>query len=397
MIPGYPSPCVALRDSRITTELLPTAMIGRAIAAITFIAATSIAIPRSTPPIRVDVGASELVLLLRDGRVVLVDPRTGIVLGQCSLLSRDITGVPGSIAFNPNRDELFVSLVNARAKLTRIIRVDLSTLLPSEVGSIRDSIAYPLIDVGLQTGLLYLMADHQARGVVFDPRAGAERMRFAFSRDSLRDWRVYAAKISRDEGRLYLSYHGGCGPATLYGCTTGIDWVEFHDLSARLCERPASIRPNTGCLDAHGAFVPYRNGVLAAVKGSAVVVIDSAAAQSREYDVGLAPMNHFMDFAFDSVSATVYGIGPCVYQGGLTATRLVEGARPGPVVSDTGKICGGAIALSEDRSLLAILRDTWPSRVTVVDLQRKAIAQRIPVDGEVMQMLLIARSEGHRK
>jgi hypothetical protein len=150
-----------------------------------------------------------------------------------------------------------------------------------------------------------------------------------------------------------------------------------------------------GCIQAHGGFVPYGGGVIAAF-GAGIVVVDSTGFARREFDVALTPQNHFMEFAFDSIARVVYGVGSCIYAGGLTATALDSGARRAERVLDSSAdVCGGAAILSPDRAWLVLTRDhkmhdSPVGDLTIVDLNRRVISHRIPIGSDVLGMVFIA-------
>jgi hypothetical protein len=201
----------------------------------------------------------------------------------------------------------------------------------------------------------------------------------SLARDPPGDWRVYAMKVAPDERRLYLSFHGG---------STGVDWLDIGAVPARVCDRSRA-GSRVACIGTHGNFAPFRGGIVAAT-GEGVMVVDSSGARVAEYDVGLAPANHFMEFALDTLSGIAYGIGSCLYAGGLTATHLdsASGPRVAPVLRGNEQICGGTVLLSPDRRFLVVSRDRRPSdppvgELAIVNLNRGAVRRRVPISGIV--------------
>ena len=317
-----------------------------------------------------------VILVHQDGLVQSVDAQTGAIISELRLLTPQTTPQVTAAVVSKSGREDFVAITNWRAGTTRIVGVNNRDSTVREVAFVSDSITYPFLEAGPRTGLLYLVAEHQTHFVVIDPTEGKERGRYAFARNDGCEWPVFWAHISPDERRLYISYHGPC--------SSGADWIQLSD-PPRVCDRAAAEREHFACVGAHGDVVPFRGGLVVA-DGREVVVTDSQGV-STVHDLG--PLGHLMDFALDTASARVYGIGSCLYTGGLTVTDLSKFAQPSNVLAAGVSICGSLIVLSPDRSTLFVVRDAPPNSVSMIDLESGALRARITNNDLVVAVLFV--------
>jgi hypothetical protein len=208
--------------------------------------------------------------------------------------------------------------------------------------------------VGRRTGRVYVVGnrdhDHEISFTVLDPAGRSIRMRAVVDLGP-RDWYVFGAALSEDERDLYVSYHGVDA--------TGGDRFTFVDEVARRC--PGRLRPDLGCIFAHGTVVAYRGGVIATT-GSAETLVESSRRGRvlRTWSTHMA-RNHIMEFALDERADEAFAIGSCGYGGGLSDIELRTGHTrvhryPAPLPPAPGAerpgLCGERIALAGRATLL---------------------------------------------
>ena len=205
-------------------------------------------------------------------------------------------------------------------------------------------------------------------------------------------------KASPDENRVFISFHGGCSrTAAFVGCPHGVDWLEFSGNTLSRCSAHSPQRQDAACIPTHGNFAPFKSGVVAAT-GSGLVVVDSNGVPGKEIDVKLAPGNHFMEFALDTASAIAYGIGSCLYAGGLTATVLSPAVHVEDVVRNQNeRICGNVVRVTNDGRYVAISQDRKPhdrglGEITVIDVVNRSAFRRFVVPEPPVAMVLVTES-----
>jgi hypothetical protein len=337
--------------------------------------------------------AQMVCVLLPDGQVRISDLESGATVLQVSLIADTSIEYPGAMSTFAWRGEVFVSVVSERPARTRIIAVRARDGRVRSVAAV-NGLVYPYLALGTKTGRLYLTASHEDRGTVLDSQTGEEWLRFSFAHAPPGDWQVYAIGLSPNEDRLYVSFHGGC---TFGGgkpfCPHGIDWVTFDQASAKLCVSTVTRTEDSGCIVAHGDFAPFRGGVVAAT-GSAVVIVNAIGQPQRRIDVRLAPANHFMEFALDTTAGVVYGIGSCLYAGGLTEVSIFRPDTAVDVVQGSDvSVCGNLARLTDDGRYLLVNRDRKPSQpgpgeITVVEPGRRSIIRRIPIPAPAVSVAI---------
>jgi hypothetical protein len=288
------------------------------------------------------------------------------------------------LAVSIDGNEVFIATVDEKARVTTIHGLSLRNLSRRTVATVHDSVAYRLIDVGRRSGSVYLFGGLGVRVLRFDPSTGAEQGRW-MPMDSLANWWVYAAAVSADEQRVFLSYHGG---------KWGMDWLDIGTPAGQLCR---ASEPHWGCIMAHGAFALYRDHIVVATGAELLVEVDQGGREIARYPLDLAN-NHVMEFALDTVEAIAYGIGPCYYTGGLAAVAIREG-RSRPVSSArVGSVCGDRIALASDRKWIVVASRNFatpspfaPGVLTVVSATTGEIARRIALTSEAVDVLIACR------
>jgi hypothetical protein len=191
----------------------------------------------------------------------------------------------------------------------------------------RDGRMPGVIQIGPQTGLLYLFSTGRIRAI--DPGSGAMLHDWAYARAEGFDWNVYSAAVSSDEKTLYVGYHGS-DPANGVA-TSGADWfTRADDLLAR-CEAPAAAS-NRGCMNAHGHIAVTGGTVVAATGEQFLLSIDAATHAAKfAYDTGLTG-NHLMEFTVSQPRRMIWAVGSCLGAGGLTGLPLDPGVLGQPTL-----------------------------------------------------------------
>jgi hypothetical protein len=229
---------------------------------------------------------------------------------------------------------------------------------------------FRVIAVGRQSGGLYLFAN-RPRGqgaedavvAVLDADGSAKRI--ATIREAAgRDWWVFDGAVSPDEARLYVSYHGGCGPEGPNLCTSGADWIDV--AGDRLVRCSGRSIPGNGCfVRVHGGVEALDGGVLAATGAGPILEIsDEGEVAARRSRLG---GNHLMEFALDGPRERAYAVGQCYYTGGVSVLDLAS-KRARVLRRD---VCGERIAVGA--GLVAVAEQARadplgiPSRVALVD------------------------------
>lgn len=140
---------------------------------------------------------------------------------------------------------------------------------------------------------------------VIDPRTGVIQASGGVKSSGALDWIPYHILWSRDESRLYVSYHGRT--------TSGIDWFDLDRDTLVRCVR----RDNEAdaCIAGHGSMAQYENELVIAT-GSADIRITGLEGQPRGA-VKTAVGGHLMEFAVDSASGQLVVLGPCGYSNGF--------------------------------------------------------------------------------
>lgn len=263
----------------------------------------------------------------------------------------------------------------------RLAIVDAGTGQVQVMYALPDTATFRSLALGPRTGRVYLfgnagevvrppgldpLAPRQVSVLVavLDPARGQVVADWTVRPADGHDWRVYQGAVSPDEGRLYVSYHGPD--------TTGIDWFDLAPDGPHRC--PDGKRPGRGCLDGHGGFVLYQDGLLAATGTPMVLELDQTDAVRRGLDTSLTG-NHLVEFVVDEAAQRLYAVGSCGYTGGFSAISLRGGGvptpptvpgewfwitTPGPPLTlRRGGACGERLALG-DTSLLVVGKTQQP-------------------------------------
>jgi hypothetical protein len=257
------------------------------------------------------------------------------------------------MALDRSGQHVLVPVVAAQTRATQLVSLDLSTRRLDTIAITRDSVGYPFIDVGRRTGNVYLVSGFGIRVLEMTKNGDIIGQR-AFQRDSSHDWRVYAARVSADESRLYVSYHGGCSPGGPNTCTTGIDWISLEG-PTEPCQRATGTPPGQGCAFAHGQFELLNDRMIAASLNG-LAEIDPTGQRIRWRSDNLPLPGHYMNFALDTTSLEAYVAASCYAVGFGVSVVPVGTERPASMIPESTvyRICGDQIALSTDRAQIAV-------------------------------------------
>jgi hypothetical protein len=260
-----------------------------------------------------------------------------------------------------------------------VTALDPRTLAVKRRYSLPRAIAFRSLVRGPRSGRLYLAGnnrDDDALAAVLDPRSS--RLEFTTVRTGPPDWYVFATAVSRDERRLFLSYHGTR--------TTGADWLAVEGFALRRCS--VQSRPDVGCLNLHGDVAAYGGHVLATTGDGPVVELDLAGATVRRFDPRI-PGNHLIEFALDRVSRRLLVIGSCGYAGGLSLIDLRSGRAR--VLGYRHRICGERVAPASGR-VAVVAANQLPvpeggaGLVKTVDLRSGKLVHRTDVEAEPLDL-----------
>jgi hypothetical protein len=291
----------------------------------------------------------KLAVLLNDGRILVLDLETGAAL-------RDIPRPPDAVSSSFGKVVLDVKARTLYALFgsgsgTRVTAIDAGTLSDRAV-PIGDGDRDVSIDVGARTGHLYLFGETNFAVTVVDPRTGAALEHIMNPRHARYPLTVFAAGVSSDEKRLYVSYHGN-GSGIDVATRTGSTWAPC---------APSRL-PTNGCLETHGGFVALPGRVFATTGGPEVDEFDDANRLVARFDTGLGN-DHLMGIAIDPAREQLYAAGGCRGAGGLSAISIARRATPPrPRILEpagTYSICGDYLSVSPDGNTLAIASWTAP-------------------------------------
>lgn len=312
-------------------------------------------------------------------RLVVLSAADGKVRSSYELGSRERFSHGPNLVYEARTSRVLFNVVKAdreRGSIsTRTLALDLRTSALKQVAEVLDSIGYPWLDVGSRSGLLYFVASEGLRVAILDPNLNRVERRLDFSRDRWHTWTVYRARLSSDESRLYVSYHGGCSPPPpgySWSCSTGIDWIGLSDPPGRcVAQSPAGF----GCLSTHGDFALLGPNILAASRDGLALIASSSGKESRW--IGSRSPGHVMNFAIDSASGRVYWVADCLYGAGVSVASLQDSTSVASFGRDsTTATCGSFPTLSADGRVLVAVN----SRVglDVFDALSGALLSRLP-------------------
>jgi len=150
------------------------------------------------------------------------------------------------------------------------------------------------------------------------------------------DWTILNAVENAEQSVVYVSFHN----QGAYSYNT-----------ARQSLTPLC-RADT-CLPAHGQIALWNGGLLVATGSRYVDFITTVGVVERQFDTHLE-RNHLMSFAVDVRHSTLYAVGSCLYEPGLSRIDLVTGtltvlAREGGLDAPCGEtisVVGRVLALT---------------------------------------------------
>lgn len=338
---------------------------------------------------REQLGGDRAFALLANGRLIRIDLATARVLRSRVVSPRPARIVEGrSLALNRSRTRLYV-LAGRVDGPQEIVTVEAATLIVRRRSPLPDDLVFRSILVGPQSGNLYLFAntlptDAGSAAVVVVVRAadGLIRTRQELRPADGRNWFVFDAAIDRDERRTYVSYHGGCIPATLPRCTTGADAFYVGASFSRCSSEPTQ---NAGCLTrAHGQIHEYGDGAIAA-SGGPLIQFDGDGREVRRLETRL-PRNHTMTFTITANRRAAVSINPCPSSGlsviDLNSGRAAVRARP---------ICGTKVAAAKSGRLLVAKSSftvpQWTPGQLLIDDPKRMHVQVISTASEATDVL----------
>jgi hypothetical protein len=337
---------------------------------------------------------SAVFAVLADRTLVQVSPTSRKLTVRRSLGPRSpLAGFGRFLALSGDSRQLFVLTPSAPGKGQEVRILDRVSLRLIKRVPLEGRAVFRVIAVGSRTGLLYLFGNRPVgRGAedavvaLLDAEVG--KLRTTIVRHAAgHDWWIFDGAVSPDESRLYVSYHGGCGPKGPELCTSGADWITVAGVRLVRCARRSI--PGNGCLvRVHGGVEAVDGGALGASgEGPIFEISDSgsvvAAQQTR------LPGNHLMEFALDGRRERVYAVGQCYYTGGVSVLDL--SSQRTRVLSH--EVCGERIAIGGQ--LVAVAEQARadplgvPSRIALVDAATGSTSY-VTVPIETLDLLVVS-------
>lgn len=339
--------------------------------------------------------------------------------GRYLALSKDgktlLALVPGSGSNLPDRITVF-DLTSSQLKASYSLTADKAD--PSRTGPAAASALSILYDgyhslaIGPKTGRLYLFGNRKGEVIVtvLDPNTGSELANWVARKRDLHNWLVYQGAVSEGEQQLYISYHGDD--------TSGID--RFTIKADGSLEGCAQLRPDWGCLGAHGGFVIYGNKLLVTYGYPVIVTEALDGSIPSGYNTGLTN-SHVTEFVVDQKTEKLYAINTCLApdagRGGFSTVDLKSGAMPNLAKTPGGQewgdklvppqvlitpgasetvLCGERLALGAN-GLVAVAKVTVPpylvqtnsgGAVLLVNGANGQITQTIPTNSVPLDVLV---------
>lgn len=298
--------------------------------------------------------------LLADGRLIAVNLERGTIVAEHDLSPRTVINTTRHlIGRTKNGKKLFVLLPGPQG---RVIAVDTTTGRISTIFESNDR-AFRSLAVGPTTGRIYLFGNDGPTILisVLDPE-GKPLSTWKMIKPEGFDWAVYQGATSVDERRLFVSYHGAARPNVGIKGTTGADWFDVTPQGITCC--PQVNPSNVGCMDSHGGFAVYKDGLLTATGGSRVLEIAGNGKVRQAFDTGLDG-NHLLEFTIDANQSRLYAVGSCGYVPGFSVVDLERGGSPvaadpefrfgtdrKPPLLFKGGICGERLTLASNDLLI---------------------------------------------
>lgn len=269
------------------------------------------------------------------------------------------SGYPaGSITLDERTCEVIAAAVDSASGVTRVLALSLRDWQLRTVATIAGPYGFPWVDVGRLSGRLYLMGSVGIRVTVIDRTSGAIIDTLHATWSSRPDFYVWRARVSPDERRVYVAYHGR------------LDWIDL--ATGQPCPNTAAAPRDRYCqvLEVHGDFDFLGNDIVAASGGPDIQIFDSTVTLRRSVAMathqanGSNALGHFMWPSLDTHRGIVYGTLFCTQGFGIISKSIADTAIPARVLADTA--CGAHIAPTADGNMLIVL-DFEYETLTVVD------------------------------
>ena len=303
-----------------------------------------------------------LALLLAEGRISIVDVADGREVGSYAASDHPAyrLSAPAQL-LTKSGDEIFAVLPTVDRMV--VAAIDARTFAGRQVATLTAQ-QYRALAIGARTGRLFVFGSTGV--VVMTPKTTEARVLTAGSQ-------IVWGAVSRDEKRVYASYHG-----------PGIEWFE----------ETADGWKSAGHLMSHGNFVLLDNTLLAATGEGEIIEANDRGDVVRRFDTRLAG-NHLMEFGVDQRQEAIYAVGACDYAGGFTVTPRLAGASA-RVVLPVGNFdaCGDRIAVAPDSAWIAVLVTSGPPSdlkrtVKIVDTKSGQILRTMTASSEVIDVLAL--------
>jgi hypothetical protein len=261
--------------------------------------------------------------LLADNQLLAIRIRDLGVVAERRLASppndRPYRATGHYMALSKDGKQLFALVSDESGEAPRLVVLNTSTVEIRGTHLLNQSISFRSLVVGPTTGRLYLFGDQNGSAIVtvLDPESGTEVVHWIAREGGTYHWQVYEGAVSSDERHLFISYHGPD--------TTGVDRFEIANDGLHRCQTPN--RPNEGCINAHGSFIPYRDGFLIATGTNVVLDVDTGGKIRKGFDTQLNG-NHLTEFIANTAAGQIYAVGSCGYAGGFSVLDLATGGAP---------------------------------------------------------------------
>jgi hypothetical protein len=351
--------------------------------------------------------AGRATVLLDTNRIVSVSLEDGAVLARQRLGGAPAqTRFPGRYLARSLDGRLLYVLVNTAGKRPdEIALVDPATLETRRAWPLERDVTYRGLVVGPLSGRVFVygnvagkVADKQTKQreqsavlTIVDPTRPKRAETMTVRKARGHDWWTYWGAISPNEKRLFLSYHGGCGPSAVALCTTGADWIDLNGKQPRRCKGapPDANGAGVGCsADAHGMVEGYQGSLLATTGGSELLLADRPDAVGKRFGTKISD-THLMSFALDRKRDEVL-LSSCGEAGGLSIVDLA-GAKAKRVADDAP--CASVLAYVPGKSLAALASRSSESGVespvlTLLNVESGKTLRQKALGGEPLDLTL---------
>lgn len=351
---------------------------------------------KDTPETKDEAEKNLAFALLADRSLLELSADTGAVLARANLGPRSPLAAGGRFLAPSRSGSTLYALVPPAPHTAQIVAMtDPATLRVRSRLELPRGVAFRALAVGPGTGRLYLFGNRPSGGgsedavvAVLDSADGAILSEATIRRAGGHDWWVYDAAVSPSERRLYVSYHGGCGPENFDLCTGGADWIDVNGNNFTRCARQP--HPTSGCLGrVHGGVEVLDSRLLATTGGDPILELGRDGRVLGRWKLRLAG-NHVMEFAIDRAAGRLYAVGPCFHTGGLSVVELAKGD---PRVN--ADVCGGLVSVGAGRVAIAEQARSdalgVPSRLLLLDPESGRLLRTVNTPLEAVDLLLATR------